>query len=113
MVKKIVKYVGITAAAAIGIYAIAIAVVGAQLSSVFEETYTKNDLVNNFKTRQQQILSLRDYFNSIVPKNKAAAVPILRIVPPSSWNTAEAPSALNAFQSNKCFARLSEETRSR
>ena len=49
---------------------IIIAIIAATWGNAFKETYTKKDLIENFKTRQQEIYSLRDYFNSIVPKNK-------------------------------------------
>src|SRR5689334_15374290 len=66
---KVVKYILIIGAVALGLYLIAGAVAVGLLGSSFKETYTKNDLIENFKTRQQEILSLSDYFNSIVPKN--------------------------------------------
>lgn len=71
---NIVKYILIITAIALGLYLIAGVVAVGVLRSSFKETYTKNDLVNNFKTRQQQVLSLRDCCNSIVPNNKSIEI---------------------------------------
>jgi hypothetical protein len=45
-----------------------------QLAKIFAPTHSTNDLISNYIQKQQQILELKQYFNSIVPKNKEVEI---------------------------------------
>ena len=41
---------------------------------IFETTYTKQDLIDNYNLKTKEIEGLRDYINTILPKNKTVEI---------------------------------------
>jgi len=69
MVKRILTFIGILLAAALVIIMVCIAIVGF-LFGGFDKDYSVSDLKENFEKNKNEIIALKKYYNSIVPKNK-------------------------------------------
>ncbi|HMH23634.1 MAG TPA: hypothetical protein VK563_17730 [Puia sp.] len=74
MLKKAAKWVLICAGAGLLLYGILLAFARASFSDALETTYTKKDLIDNFKARKDEIFALRNYFKSIVPQNRKVEI---------------------------------------
>jgi hypothetical protein len=72
--KKTFKWILLIAAAGVLLYAGYIIYVTASFANAFETSFTKKDLIENLKKRETQIVELKMYFKSIVPKNRMVEI---------------------------------------
>ena len=72
--KKIIKWTLIIAAAGLLCYVGFIVYVSMAFSGAFDTLHTKQELIDNYTKRQTQILELKSYLNSIVPKDKQVEI---------------------------------------
>lgn len=68
--KKIIKWALIIISVGLLTYVGFVILAVLSFSSVFDTSHTKQELIDNYTKRQVQILDLKSYFNSIVPKDK-------------------------------------------
>jgi hypothetical protein len=71
---KFIKWIGRSLLVVAILYAI-VEVVGALvLGPIWTHTYTKKDLIANYRAKKSAILAVRDYFASIVPPHKRVEI---------------------------------------
>jgi len=72
--KKILKWILIIGGLGLLVYIGFMIFVSMTFSRAFDTFHTKKELIDNYTKRQTQILELKRYFNSIVPKNKQVEI---------------------------------------
>jgi hypothetical protein len=72
--KKIIKWTLIISGAGFLIYVGFMVFVFLSFSGAFDTFHTKQELIDNYIKRQTQILELKSYFNSIVPRDKQVEI---------------------------------------
>lgn len=72
--KKVFKWVIIIGGVGFLLYIGFSIYAAARFSSAFATAFTEKDLINNFNTKHVQIIELKTYFKSIVPKNKSVEI---------------------------------------
>ena len=72
--KKIIKWTLIISGAALLIYVGFLFFAVASFSGAVGNFHTKQELIDNYSKRKAQILDLKSYFNSIVPKDKQVEI---------------------------------------
>jgi hypothetical protein len=68
--KKIIKGILIIGGIGLLLYLGFMVFVSMTFSGAFDTFHTKQELIDNYNKRQTQVLELKSYFNSIVPKDK-------------------------------------------
>jgi hypothetical protein len=72
--KKIIKWILIIVGLGLFLFIGFMIYVSMAFSGVFDTFHTKQELIDNYNKRQTQILELKSYFNSIVPKDKQVEI---------------------------------------
>lgn len=72
--KKIIKWILIVSGIGLLLYVGFMIFVCIAFSGAFDRFHTKQELIDNYTKRQTQILELKSYFNSIVPKDKQVEI---------------------------------------
>lgn len=71
---KIIKWVLIVSGVGLLLYVGFIVFVSMAFSGAFDTFHTKQELIDNYNKRKTQILDLKSYFKSIVPKDKQVEI---------------------------------------
>ena len=72
--KKIIKWIFIVAGVVLVLYLGCMFLVSMAFSPAFDTLRSRQELIDNYTKRQTQILELKSYFNSIVPKDKQVEI---------------------------------------